>query len=36
MAFGVMFTFINGLDVSSIALMGLGAIQIVMGLLIKT
>lgn len=36
MAFGVMFAFINGLDVSSIALMGLGAIQIVMGLLIKT
>jgi len=36
MGFGVMFYFINGLDISSVALIGLGGIQIVTGLLIKT
>lgn len=36
MGFGVVFFFINGLDISSIALVGLGVIQIVTGLMIKT
>lgn len=36
MAFGIVFAFINGLDISSLALLGLGAIQVIMGLLIKT
>jgi hypothetical protein len=36
MAIGVVFALINGLDISSIALVGLGAIQLVSGLLVKT
>jgi hypothetical protein len=36
MVAGVIFAFINGLDISSIALIGLGAVQIVSGLMIKT
>jgi|WetSurMetagenome_2_1015567.scaffolds.fasta_scaffold18819_3 hypothetical protein len=35
-AFGVFFAVINPIDFSSIALIGLGAIQVVTGLLIKT
>jgi hypothetical protein len=36
MVIGVVFVIINGLDISGIALVGLGAIQVVSGLLIKT
>ncbi len=36
MVFGVVFFLINGMDISSIALVGLGIIQIVTGLMIKT
>ncbi len=35
-AFGVFFALISPIDISSIALIGLGAVQIVTGLLIKT
>ncbi len=36
MVAGVVFVFINGLEVSSIALIGLGVVQIIFGLMIKT